>query len=117
MDQLTGAFRPGDLVEVKSADEILATLDADGTLDHLPFMPEMVEFCGKRFRVSRRVGRMCVSGPQVWGTMREFETDDVVMLDDIATIANVLQAEALPREQIGKAAAEVLPNELRRSDV
>jgi molybdopterin-guanine dinucleotide biosynthesis protein B len=41
----------------------------------------------------------------------------VVMLDDIATIANVLQAEALPREQIGKAAAEVLPNELRRSDV
>jgi len=83
MDQLTGAFRPGDLVEVKSADEILATLDADGTLDHLPFMPEMVEFCGKRFRVSRRVGRMCVSGPQVWGTMREFETDDVVMLDDV----------------------------------
>ena len=48
MDQLTGAFRPGDLVEVKSADEILATLDADGTLDHLPFMPEMVEFCGAK---------------------------------------------------------------------
>src|SRR6202047_3180043 len=41
----------------------------------------------------------------------------VVMLDDIATIANVLQAEALPPEQIGKAAVEVLPNELRRSDV
>ena len=31
----------------------------------------------------------------------------VVMLDDIATIANVLFAEALPREQIGKAAADV----------
>ena len=31
----------------------------------------------------------------------------VVMLDDIESIANVLQAEALPREQIGKAAAEV----------
>jgi hypothetical protein len=30
------------------------------------------------------------------------------MLDDIVTIANVLQAEALPREQIGK-------TELRRS--
>jgi molybdopterin-guanine dinucleotide biosynthesis adapter protein len=30
----------------------------------------------------------------------------VVMLDDIETIANVLQAEALPREQIGKRAAE-----------
>jgi molybdopterin-guanine dinucleotide biosynthesis adapter protein len=32
----------------------------------------------------------------------------VVMLDDIETIANVLQAEALPREQIGKRAAEAL---------
>jgi molybdopterin-guanine dinucleotide biosynthesis protein B len=30
----------------------------------------------------------------------------VVMLDDIETIANVLQAEALPCEQIGKRAAE-----------
>jgi molybdopterin-guanine dinucleotide biosynthesis adapter protein len=30
----------------------------------------------------------------------------VVMLDDIETIANVLQAEALPREQIGKRAVE-----------
>ena len=30
----------------------------------------------------------------------------VVMLDDIETIANVLQAEALPREQIGKRPVE-----------
>jgi hypothetical protein len=30
----------------------------------------------------------------------------VVMLDDIETIANVLHAEALPREQIGKADSE-----------
>ena len=30
----------------------------------------------------------------------------VVMLDDIETIANVLQVEALPREQIGKRTAE-----------
>jgi hypothetical protein len=28
------------------------------------------------------------------------------MLDDVETIANVLQAEALPREQIGKRAGE-----------
>ena len=83
MKQPTGTFAPGDLVEVKRADEILETLDADGTLDRLPFMPEMVESCGKRFRVSRRVARMCVTGPQVWGTMREFKTDDVVLLDDV----------------------------------
>jgi len=38
----------------------------------------------------------------------------VVMLDDIETIANVLQAEAVPREQIGK--AEPARSTPRRSD-
>jgi len=74
-------LRPGDLVEVKSPDEILQTLDADGTLDHLPFMPEMVEFCGKRFHVSRRVVKTCFSGSI--STMRVFRNDDVVTLDEI----------------------------------
>src|SRR2546426_3755839 len=72
-------FRPGDLVEVKAPDEILQTLDAQGTLDHLPFMPEMVEFCGKRFRVSRRVVKTCFTGSI--STMRVFGADDVVLLD------------------------------------
>jgi hypothetical protein len=40
----------------------------------------------------------------------------VVMLDDVETIANVLQAEALPREQIGKGETERSPRALRRSD-
>jgi hypothetical protein len=83
MNQRIGTVSAGDLVEVKTPDEILETLQADGTLDHLPFMPEMVHFCGKRFRVSRRVARMCMSGPQVYGTMREFTTADVVLLDDL----------------------------------
>jgi hypothetical protein len=38
------------------------------------------------------------------------------MLDDIETIANVLQAEALPREQIGKADAEQSTHTPQRSD-
>jgi molybdopterin-guanine dinucleotide biosynthesis protein B len=38
----------------------------------------------------------------------------VIMLDDIAMVANVLQAEAVPREQIGKI-AEALPGAPRRS--
>jgi molybdopterin-guanine dinucleotide biosynthesis adapter protein len=38
----------------------------------------------------------------------------VIMLDDIAMIANVLQAEAVPREQIGKI-AQALPGTPRRS--
>jgi len=72
---------PGDLVEVKAPDEILQTLDADGTLDYLPFMPEMVEFCGKRFHVSRRVLKTCISGSIA--TMLGFKTDDVVVLDGL----------------------------------
>ena len=51
---MSARIRPGDIVEVKAAEEILQTLDADGALDHLPFMPEMIVYCGKRFQVSRR---------------------------------------------------------------
>jgi hypothetical protein len=52
-------LRPGDVVEVKSAAEILATLDATGALDDMPFMPEMVRHAGRRYRVTRRVDKIC----------------------------------------------------------
>lgn len=52
-------LRAGDLVEVKSAQEILSTLDKQGTYESLPFMPEMLQFCGKRFRVFRRASKIC----------------------------------------------------------
>lgn len=52
-------FRAGEWVEVRSAAEILATLGSDGTLDRLPFMPEMLEYCGKRFPVYRRADKTC----------------------------------------------------------
>jgi hypothetical protein len=48
----------GDIVEIRSAAEILHTLDADSALDGLPFMPEMLRFCGSRFRVYRRVDKI-----------------------------------------------------------
>lgn len=52
-------LRNGDVVEVRSASEIVATLDAQGQLNGMPFMPEMVSFVGQRFRVSRRVEKIC----------------------------------------------------------
>ena len=52
----------GQLVEVRPAAEILATLDADFTLDGLPFMPEMLKYCGRRMTVYRRVNKTCVEG-------------------------------------------------------
>ena len=52
-------LRVGDLVEVRSREEILATLTPDGTLDELPFMPEMLAFCGRRFAVDKRADKTC----------------------------------------------------------
>ncbi len=52
----------GDWVRVRSAAEIAATLDDDGCLDGLPFMPEMVRLCGQRLQVSRRADKTCVEG-------------------------------------------------------
>jgi hypothetical protein len=49
----------GDWVEVRSKAEILATLDKDGRLDGMPFMPEMLEHCGKRMRVYKRAHKSC----------------------------------------------------------
>jgi hypothetical protein len=53
------ALKAGDLVEVRSREEILATLDADGRLDGLPFMPQMFQFCGRRFPVLARAHKTC----------------------------------------------------------
>ena len=57
-------LKPGDVVEVRSAAEILETLDTDGALNGMPFMPEMTKFAGKRFTVDRRAEKICdtVSG-------------------------------------------------------
>jgi hypothetical protein len=52
-------LKVGDLVEVRSADEILATLDERGELENLPFMPEMLAFCGQRLTVHKVAHKVC----------------------------------------------------------
>lgn len=52
-------LRSGDQVRIRPAEEILATLDEQGRLDGLPFMPEMLEFCGREFTVYRRADKVC----------------------------------------------------------
>jgi hypothetical protein len=49
----------GDWVEVRSAAEIASTLDTNAALDQLPFMPEMLPYCGQRFRVFKRAHKTC----------------------------------------------------------
>ena len=71
-------LRVGDQVLVLLPEEILSTLDGDGALNGIPFMPEMLDWCGKPFRVQRRVEKICVDGG---GSVRRFPANDVVILD------------------------------------
>jgi hypothetical protein len=52
-------LKAGEWVEVRSQEEILATLDPNGRLENLPFMPEMLRYCGQRFRVFKRADKAC----------------------------------------------------------
>ena len=52
-------FRAGDLVEVCSREEVLATLDSDGCVEGMPFMPEMFQFCGRKIRVASVAHKTC----------------------------------------------------------
>lgn len=52
-------LRVGELVEVRNKEEILKTLDENGRLDQLPFMPEMLKYCGKKFKVFKRADKTC----------------------------------------------------------
>ncbi len=49
----------GEWVEVRSREEILAMLDEHGGLEKVPFMPEMLQYCGRRFRVFKRADKTC----------------------------------------------------------
>ena len=44
-------------------------------------MPEMVDFCGKRFKVSKRVVKTCYYGTS--SGMRKFPAEDVVLLEGL----------------------------------
>jgi hypothetical protein len=48
----------GELVRIRSLEEISATLDANGCLDGLPFMPEMAKYCGRTGTVFRYVDKI-----------------------------------------------------------
>jgi len=52
-------LKAGEWVEVRSRQEILATLGENGCLENMPFMPEMFAFCGQRFRVYKRAHKTC----------------------------------------------------------
>ncbi len=56
------AWQSGQLVEVRNLEEIRATLDEEGKLEGIPFMPEMARYCGQQFMIFRRADKTCVEG-------------------------------------------------------
>jgi hypothetical protein len=52
-------LKAGDLVEVRSPEEIRSSVDEGGRTDAMPFMPEMLQFCGQRFRVQSIAHKTC----------------------------------------------------------
>ena len=77
----TKSLKYGDYVEVLQPGEILKTLDSNGKLDGLPFMPEMIQYCGKKLKVSIKVEKTCVNclteiGERK-GAIKEFILNDV----------------------------------------
>jgi hypothetical protein len=77
--RLHDELRRGDLVYVRTAREVLATLDEQGSLEGLPFMPEMVSHCGRQFTVERRAEKVCDTIAHS-GSRR---LHDCVLLDDL----------------------------------
>lgn len=69
-------FRAGQTVRVRAASEIAGTLDPEGKLDGMPFMPEMAALCGREFKVLRNVFKTCVEGH------RYRRLEEVVILED-----------------------------------
>jgi len=71
-------LKPGDVVEVRSEDEILSTLTG-AKYKGLSFMPEMLRFCGEKFRVLKRVERYNVEGTET----RSIRPRNTVLLDGV----------------------------------
>jgi hypothetical protein len=67
---------PGEWVEVKSLREIFATLDQNGKLKGLAFNREMAKFCGKRFKVYKRLEKMILEST---GELRRIKTPTVML--------------------------------------
>lgn len=71
-------LQPRELVEVKSEKEILETLDSRGKNRGLLFMPEMLKYCGKKFRVYKRLEKIILEST---GELRKIR--NTVLLDNV----------------------------------
>lgn len=69
-------LRPGDWVEVRSIEEIFSTLDAKEKLRGLRFTPEMQKFCGRRFKVYKKLNRIIL---EATGELRTIKSPTFIL--------------------------------------
>ena len=73
------ALRLGTWLQVKSAAAIGDILDLEGTTEELPFMPEMLEYCGRRFQLAKFANTVCANVGDV--EMRGLQNVVVLKID------------------------------------
>lgn len=76
-------LRPGELVEVKSVEEILNTLDSNRKHRGLLWMTGMRKFCGKRYRVLKNVEKIVLESNGEVRKMTNTVILDGVMCDGV----------------------------------
>lgn len=72
-------LQPGELIKVRSYEEILATLDEDGRNHGMWFDAEMVPYCGGTYRVLDRVNTII---NEKTGKMQNLK-NDCIMLEQV----------------------------------
>ncbi|MCU1251208.1 MAG: hypothetical protein JWQ49_4237, partial [Edaphobacter sp.] len=75
--------QPGELVKIRSYEEILATIDETGNNRGMSFDAEMVHYCGGTYRVLDRVNRII---NEKTGKMQHLR-NDCVMLENVVCLA------------------------------
>lgn len=76
-------LQPGELVEVKSEREIRETLDERGLQRGLLWMPNMARFCGKRYKVRKRVETIMLESTGQLRKVRNTVLLEGVMCEDL----------------------------------
>ena len=69
-------LQPGDWVEIRSFEEIFATLNSEGKYRGLAFTTEMLHYCGRRFKVFKRLENIILDAT---GEMRTIKTPTVIL--------------------------------------
>jgi hypothetical protein len=71
-------LQPGEIVEVKSAGEIMKTLDVNGKNRGMFFDTEMLPFCGKQYLVKQRASQVI---DEKTGRMMTMKTPGIILED------------------------------------